>query len=494
MKISSPTIHYLFLFILCFNLYSCQSVNPPVEEPIEDIIAIENNLKLPVVFEGEEGKTINILERMAYHNVPGVSIAVIKDGQLAWVRGYGYANTETMDTIDRNTVFQAGSISKPVAALAALKLVDEGKIDLDENVNNYLKDWKVPDNRFTETEKVTLRRLLTHTAGLTVHGFPGYEHDEAIPSVVAVLDGEGNTAPIRVDTIPGSIWRYSGGGYTIMQKLVEDVSGEDFASYVQNKILSPLGMDRSTYIQPLPEAFHENASAAFDGGEARMAEGLWNNYPEKAAAGLWTTPSDLVKYCIDIQQAMAGGSSKVLSQEMVSGMLTKHKNEWGLGPALELNGDSLTFGHGGKNRGFSNLMRASAHKGEGAIIMTNGDRGTRLMREIMAGISDHYEWGWMESKKVKKVPMGVDQMKSFEGRYVFSFNGEEYPITIKLKEDHLEVFDIPEDRYNDFYPISDVDFIFPSEGHKVTFIKNGDEVVTALDYFDNGRFRFEKKD
>ncbi len=482
----------LLFFCVAFNFYSCQPSTPVVEEPLAEIEAIENNLKLPISFEGEEQNAINILDRMKYHNVPGVSIAVFRDGKLSWARGYGYANTETMDTIDVNTVFQAGSISKPVAALAALKLVDAGKIDLDTDVNTYLKEWKVPDNPFTKEEKVTLRRLLTHTAGLTVHGFPGYEHDEEIPSVAAVLDGEGNTDAVRVDTFPGSIWRYSGGGYTVMQQMVEDVSGEDFATFVQEEVLTPLGMDHSTYVQPLPESFHDNASAAFDGGEAVMAEGLWNNYPEKAAAGLWTTPSDLVKYCIDIQSAMKGGTSEVLSNEMVESMLTKHKNDWGLGPALELNGDSLTFGHGGKNRGFSNLMRAFAHYGDGAIVMTNGDRGTRLMREIMAGISDYYDWDWFNIREVKKVPMGKDQMATFEGRYVFSMNGEEYPLELQIKDNHLAVNDIPEKRVNSFYPISDVDFVFPSEGHKITFVKNEGGEVIGLDYFDNGKYRFNK--
>jgi CubicO group peptidase (beta-lactamase class C family) len=494
MKRSHSVITIFSLLFLLFKLFGCQSGDLVKQEPVEEITAVENNLKnSTLVFEGETQESYNILDRMGFHNVPGVSIAVFRDGKLSWARGYGYANTETMDTIDENTVFQAGSISKPVAALAALKLVDEGKVDLDENVNTYLKDWKVPENSYTQEEEVTLRRLLTHTAGLTVHGFPGYEFDEEIPSVVDVLNGEGNTSPIQVDTFPGSIWRYSGGGYTIMQLLVEDVSGEDFAEFVQREVLTPLGMDRSTYVQPLPKAFHDNASAAFDGREAVMAEGLWNNYPEKAAAGLWTTPSDLVKYCIDIQTAMSGGSSKVLSEEMVKSMLTKHQNDWGLGPALELEGDLLTFGHGGKNRGFSNLMRAFVHNGEGAIVMTNADEGRRLMGEIMVGISDYYGWDWYQLDVVKKVPMGQDQLRSFEGRYVLSSGEEGYPIELQVKENYLEVDDIPENRTYQFYPISDVDFIYSKEGHKITFVKNATGEVIALDYFDNGRFRFEKE-
>ncbi len=495
MKLYSSLSFSILFVLLVLCTYSCQNTSQPIiTEPAEDIKAIENGLKKPMAFKGEEGTTFNILDRMKATNVAGVSIAVIQDGKMAWARGYGYANTETKDTIDAETVFQAGSISKPVAALAALKLVDEGKIDLDENVNTYLKGWKIPDNEFTTTEKVTLRRLLTHTAGLTVHGFPGYNHEESIPSVIEVLDGQGNTDSIRVDTEPGSIWRYSGGGYTIMQKLVEDVSGDDFAAYVQKEILTPLGMGRSTYVQPLPESFHTNASAAFDGQEGVMAEGLWNNYPEKAAAGLWTTPSDLVKYCVDIQRAIKGGESQVLSTKMIERMLSKDKNDWGLGPSLEHEKDSMTFGHGGKNRGFSNLMTAFVHKGEGAIVMTNTDSGTRLMREIMAGISAHYGWDWFDQKVVEKIEVQAEQLKEFEGKFVLVFGDEEYPLELEAKEDHIEVFDIPENQHHKFFPVAESEFIFPDRGSKIKFNKNEEGAVVSLDYHDGrSTYTFEKK-
>jgi len=483
---------YVLLFILGQFLSSCQESGAPViSEPLEDIRAIENGLKFPVAFEGEEDRSVNILDRMASLNVPGVSIAVFQNGKIAWARGYGYANTETKDTVDAETVFQAGSISKPLAALAALKLVEQGRVDLDENINNYLKDWKVPDNRFTEAEKVTLRRLLTHTAGLTVHGFPGYTYQDTMPSVIGVLDGRGNTSEIRVDTIPGSIWRYSGGGYTVMQKLGEDVSGQDFADFLQEEVLKPLGMKRSTYAQPLPDAFHANASAAFD-EEGEMAEGLWNNYPEKAAAGLWTTPSDLVRYCIDIQNTMAGGQGKVIGAGMVKQMLSKDKNDWGLGPGLERSGDTLTFGHGGKNRGFSNLMTAFVHKGEGAIVMTNADNGRRLMGEIMAGISDHYGWDWYETKVYKKGSPSEKELKAMEGRYILRLAGNEIPVEITAKKDHLEIFDVWEDEHQLFYPAEDDQFLFPEKGIGIQILKNEKGEVMGLDYYDRGKYHFEK--
>ena len=265
---------------------------------------------------------------MEYHNIPGVSIAIVKDGKLKWAKGYGIANTNNGNEVTVNTIFQAGSISKPIAALSALKLVENGSIDLDKDVNTYLTDWRIPDSKFTKDEKVTLRRLLTHTAGMTVHGFPGYKQKDTFPSITKVLNGKGNTAAIFLDTIPGSIWRYSGGGYTVMEKLVEDISGLSLDEYMAENILQPIGMENSTYSQPLGIGLYTDVSAAYD-GEGNIIEGLWHNYPEQAAAGLWTTPTDLAIYCIEIQEILSKKKNGILSKEIIEMMLTKHKNNWG---------------------------------------------------------------------------------------------------------------------------------------------------------------------
>ena len=200
---------FLYVFVV-LAFISCQQT-PEIDQSA-NINTIENSLLKAIQVKGQEPELMNIYDRMEFHKVPGVSIAIVKDGKLAWAKGYGIANTNTGKEVDVNTMFQAGSISKPLAALAALKLVEEGKINLDEDVNSYLKDWKVEENRFTETEKISIRGLLTHTAGMTVHGFPGYQQTDTFPTIVEVLNGEGNTATIFPDTIPGSIWRYSGGG------------------------------------------------------------------------------------------------------------------------------------------------------------------------------------------------------------------------------------------------------------------------------------------
>src|SRR5215472_2715814 len=210
------------------------------------IARVEHGLLLPVVVKGEPTRAMNLTDRMAFYKVPGVSIAVIDHGRIDWARGYGFADVAAKRP---ETPFQAASISKSVAAAAALHFVEEGKIDLDSNVNDYLKSWKVPDNNFTQDQKVTLRRLLSHSAGLTVHGFPGYETSAPVPTLVQVLDGEkpANTEPIRVDTVPGTNWRYSGGGYTVMQQMLVDVLGEPFPEIMQKTVLGEFEMKDSAY-------------------------------------------------------------------------------------------------------------------------------------------------------------------------------------------------------------------------------------------------------
>jgi CubicO group peptidase (beta-lactamase class C family) len=217
------------------------------------IARIENGLRYAVAIRGRAPVQMRLDERMRVHKVPGVSIAVIDSFRIVWARGYGVREAGGTDSVTTETLFQAASISKPVAALAALRLVQEGVLDLDEDVNRKLKSWKIPDSRFTTTQPVTLRRMLSHSAGLTVHGFRGYASTEPVPTVLQIVNGEppANSRAIRVDTFPGARWRYSGGGYTVMQQLLVDVSGKPFPELMRTQVLDPLGMKHSTYEQPL---------------------------------------------------------------------------------------------------------------------------------------------------------------------------------------------------------------------------------------------------
>lgn len=480
---------YLLLLISVTLFTSCKT-EPEADNSVE-INAIENGLLKGIQVKGSKPETFNILDRMKVHNVPGASIAVIKNGEIAWAKGYGIANTENGSEVNTNTLFQAGSISKPIAALAALKLVDEGKLNLDEDVATYLKSWQLPESKFTETEKVTLRRLLTHTAGMTVHGFPGYAETDSFPSINTVLDGKGNTPKIFVDTIPGSIWRYSGGGYTVMEKVVEDISGIPLEDYMAKNILPALNMNNSTYSQPLPENLHANASAAYH-SDGNIVPGLWHNYPEQAAAGLWTTPTDLANYFIEIHNIYTDKSKGLLSKEMVTKMLTKDKNDWGLGPALRWEKDSLIFGHGGKNEGFTNNMFAFAEKGNGVIIMTSADNGGRLIGEIERSISNYYNWGTNNAREVEIIEMTNDELEKYAGKYMLDFQVPDigdYFIDVTITNGKIHVMDPNNSDENLLTPQKDLNFIDLDKGDRIE-IKT--DSTGAISFFWNNRFTFNK--
>lgn len=459
------------LFAVTFFFFSCQKNESEKDSLQNEITTIENGLIPPFTVKGDSIQKMNIYDRMDHYHVPGVSIAVVKDGKILWAKGYGIANTETGDSVTTETIFQAGSISKPIAALGALKLVQEGKMKLNEDINTYLQGWKVPDNKFTETEKVTLERLLTHTAGMTVHGFPGYSQTDTFPDIITVLEGKGNTPPIFVDTIPGSIWRYSGGGYIVMEKAVEDISGQPLEVFLAENVLEPIGMSHSTYGQPLPENFQDNASAAYD-GEGKLIEGLYHNYPEQAAAGLWTTPSDLAKYYLEIQAIRAGKTDGVLSKEIVDQMLTERKNHWGLGPALGERDGKVVFAHGGKNAGFSNDMMGYADQGDAIIIMTSADGGVRLMAEIMRGISDFYQMNLRKPNEVELADLSTEQLENLAGNYQLNrpLDGiQEYVVEVSVRGNKIFVHDPNNGDENLLSPTSETDFVDLTSGDRVKF-------------------------
>lgn len=477
------------LLITIALTFSCKT--EPNQYVTTHINAIENGLLKPIQVKGQAPETFNILDRMKHHNVPGASIAIVINGKIQWAKGYGIANTQNGQTVNNNTLFQAGSISKPIAALSALKLVEEGKLDLDENINTYLKGWKIPQSKFLKDEKVTLRRLLTHTSGMTVHGFPGYTQKDSFPSIETVLKGKGNTSAIFVDTIPGSIWRYSGGGYTVMEKVVEDVSELALEDYMFKNILTPMEMSNSVYDQPLLKSMQSNASAAYY-GDGKIIEGLWHNYPEQAAAGLWTTPTDLAKYCIEIQNILTNNKEGVLSKAMVEQMLIKDKNDWGLGPSLRNEKDSLMFGHGGKNAGFTNDMLASAYHGNAIIVMTNADNGGKLIDEILRAASKHYDWKTHDTREVEIVEMNNEELTKFKGKYKLDFQVPDigdYFINITVQDGKLHVMDPNNNDTNLLSPQKDSKFIDLDKGDSVVF--NSDE-NNNIGLLWSGRFQFDK--
>lgn len=456
----------LITFTIFTSLYSF------TQDPL-NISWIENNLMNKIQIDDETSKTYTILEKMEAYNIPGISIAIAKEGKLVYAKGFGIANSTAKTNVNAKTLFQAASISKPITALAILKLVEQGKVDLDTDVNKYLKPWKVEKNDYTVVEKVTLRRLLTHTAGITVHGFPGYSSRDEIPTTIEILEGQGNTPVITVDTIPGSIWRYSGGGYTIIQQIIKDVSGQELSQFMADHIFPVLGMKDSFFATSLENSNHKNISCAYD-SKGKLYKGNWYNYPEHAAAGLWTTPSDLIKYCLHIQ-ANYKESNGILPSNLIQEMLTPHDNNWGLGPALININDELLFGHSGKNVGFTNNMYAFIEKGDAIVVLTNGDNGNRIIEDIVRATSNFYNWNLSNYSKVQPIEVSNNSLQKLTGKYSYTMNNREYFIKVKLKNNQLILFDPNMDDPLYLTPIAPWAFVSIKSGVYIDFTLDQNE-------------------
>ena len=412
MKLKLAMILFVLL-VLCFITEPGRAVKKRLaastpQQAEERIRRVENGL-IPLDQNRQPGQPAKLAERMRFYKVPGVSVAVIHRGELEWARGYGVLEAGNPEPVTTGTLFQACSISKPVTAVGVLALVQQKKLALDEDVSQKLKTWKVPENQFTKEKRVTLRGLLSHTAGVTVSGFTGYATDEPVPTLLQILDGvkPANSQPIRVDSTPGSQWRYSGGGFMVVQQLLIDVAGERFPELMRRIVLQKMGMKDSTFAQPLPGRLAARAARGHrETGE--KIKGNWHIYPEMAAGGLWTTPSDLARLVIELQRSKAGKSEKVLSMlstnEMFSGQMKEFPvakvserygrpiSNQGLGFRLEGNGAAARFSHHGGNEGYRCFIVAYVNSGEGAIVMTNSDNAFELIQEIVRSIAKEYGW------------------------------------------------------------------------------------------------------
>ncbi len=439
---------------------------------------IEKGLLPGIIIKGRPLPAKPLAERMAALKVPGVSVAVIEDDQIAWARGFGVLEAGSPSPVTEKTLFQAASISKSIAAMGALRLVEQGKLLLDEDVNARLKSWKVPENAFTRTEKVTLRRLLSHTAGTTVPGFGGYPAGVPLPTTIQILGGgkPANSEAVLANAVPGSLWRYSGGGFTVAQFLMEEAAGKPFPELLSELVLRPLGMADSTYEQPLPDRLRGSAATAHD-PEGKPLAGRWHTYPEMAAAGLWTTPSDLARFLLEIRKGIRGESA-ILSKEKAGLMTTAVKGGYGLGLFLQGSGQSARFGHGGSNEGFRCQMTAFLEQGRGAVIMTNGERGGWLAAELLRAIAEEYGWPSNKPEERTVIPVPAAELAALTGRYemrpgkVFTIALEGETLFIQEGEWKTELF-----------PESPTRFFELDEEHTLVFEKDaaGKSAVLVID-------------
>jgi CubicO group peptidase (beta-lactamase class C family) len=351
-------------------------------------------------------QVVDLRQRMADYKVPGVSLAFVHQDELAWAQGYGLTERGSSKPVTPETIFQAASISKLVTAMLALHLVEAGHLDLDAEANTLLRTWKIPDSKYTQPgrdgapRRVTLRGLLSHSAGVNIRGYSGYPAGRELPTLPQILNGEppASSEPVRVVQPPGKAYKYSGGGYLIAQQMIEDATGRKLADLAQEIIFDPLGMLNSTFETRLPEAYLPQAATAHRTTGAPLPV-KWHVYPEQAAASLWTTPSDLGYLLGEVLKSYKNRSNRVLSAEMTRTMLAPQANidaHWDCALAFNIvQKDGLTrIGHSGWNAGFHSILLGCLEAGQGLIWMTNGENGRKLGLEISHGLAQVVRWSW----------------------------------------------------------------------------------------------------
>jgi len=416
---------------------------------------------------------MKFLDRMKYYETPGVSIAVINNYKVEWARGYGAREVGSNEDVNAETLFQAASISKPVTAMAALRLVQQGKLSLDEDVNKKLRSWKVAENDFTRDGKVTVRGILTHTAGFEVLFYEGTSVGEPLPTALQVLSGEkpAPNAPIQVIYTPGSKNVYSGGGFLVLQQLLVDVMGKPFPQLMEELVLRPLGMKSSTFKQPLPQNLQPRAAAGSSEGEP--VKGKWLIKPNMASGGLWSTPSDIAGFVIELEKARLGKSSKVLTSETANLMLPPRESQTsvsddasvkvrGLGLGVTGESQNIRFNHGGYTTGYRCEMVGFGN-GQGVVVMTNG-KSQALLREIMRSVAKEYGWVAPEYLPRERTLITVEPhvLDAYVGNYEFPEGRNPRISVVSVKDGQLRLDGTPlrSESETRFFGVGEATYIF----------------------------------
>lgn len=478
MKKFAPAVvllHALLCCSYCIQAQTQESAYPA--EVAGQISRVENGLISWYKIQDSVSE-MKLSARMAHYKLNGVSIAVVHNYQLVWAKGYGWADAATKRPVTPETRFQAASISKSVNALGVLLLADKQQLDLHADINNYLRSWKFPYDTTSHNKKITVAHLLSHTAGLSVHGFPGYNVNDTLPTDNEILDGKrpANTAAVRSVTEPGKRYQYSGGGTTITKKIIIDVTGMAYDAYMDKYVLQPLGMQHSSYTQPPPaNTIPQLATAYSMMGEP--VKGKYHIYPEQAADGLWTTPSDLARFVIALQQILKGEKKGILSKQLADTMLTPFMNpSAALGFFIDRKGSELYFQHGGSNQGFRCQFFGSFENGNGVVVMVNSDDG-RIIPEIVNSVAIAYQWPEFYKPVVKKVVnVSADTLKTYTGQYQMNRGGD---LTIIQQGDHLYLSQYGSP-YVRLYFTSPGEFFIKETPGTATFEKNEKGIVDRL--------------
>lgn len=479
------------LFAICLLGIAIPASTAAQTTPAEYMAAIEGAQE-SAGSNGMGDKTIE--ELMEDLGVPGITVAVIKDFDVHWAKGYGVADVETGAPVDTETMFQAASISKPVTAMAVLRAVQDGLFTLDDDINDILTSWELEGGEFTRDRPVTPRSLHSHTSGLgDGFGFPGYDPSDPRPTVVQILDGHelSNVGPLFMERPPMSLEEYSGGGVTLMQLALSDARGRPFAEIMRDDVLQPIGMTRSSFEQPISAANDRNAARAHD-GEGQSRGSKWHVYPEQAAAGLWTTATDLARFAIEVQKSAVGESNRVLSRTTVQEMLSPvGVGGFAVGFAIAEMGEGWYFSHGGSNWGFVCTMLAHKVKGYGLVIMSNADGAGAVISEISRRIQIAYEWdsiadpaprGYAPPVERTEVEVAEEVLETYVGEYELA---PTFSITVTLEDGALFAQATGQSKLAIFAE-SDTKFFLRVVDAQISFTKDDSGAVTGMILHQNG--------
>ena len=493
-------------FHMLIALFTCFALTAAARQDDDALQSQIRNVEtgLPPVVNGGRTLRFSLQEWMQALGVPGVSIAVIDHYKIAWAKGYGVlGENDPNEPVTAHTLFQAASITKPVTALALLHYVELGSFDLDADINEYLRSWKLPES--SGVKKVTLRDLLAHSAGITPGGFAGYQRGAPLPTITQILDGEppASNRPAQVVSPPGSTVSYSGLGYMMIQLALTDHLGKPFDKIVRTSVLDPIGMRESTFGPP------PRASAALGHFvTGKTIPGGWQVFPELAAAGLWSTPSDLARMAIDVATSVSGTSNHVLSAAMTRKMLTQHREEMGLGFVIRPEDPHGYFAHSGGNQGYRCHFEMLSETGQGIVVMTNSDAGRLIILLLMKSVAQVYHWPSDERQPVsaalandiveqlnrlktsrKQVHVNEHILAGYAGRYELAPG---FVFDVALVDGHLEVKLGEQPRFP-VYPESETEFFYEIVDAQITFVQNDAGKTVSLILHQNGRDQEAKR-
>lgn len=475
-------------FVLSAALLLFPGCDPAKTLTNKRIKAVENGLLKAVVFEGENPERMKLAERMSYYNVPGVSIAVIDNYRIEWAKGYGQAGANIAEEVTPGTIFQAAELSQAITAAGVLTLLNQNGLDLDTPVNEHLRTWNLPDNSLTREKKISVSHILSHCSGIISLRYEGFDNLADMPALDQILKGEkSDYPPVYVDSLPEQEPKYSEAGYAVLEKLVEDLSGQTFTEFMARTILQPLQMDASSFERPLSPILYSLAATGYT-REGSPVEGKGNYYPVAAARGLWASPSDLAQFSIDLMRAALGQSPTVMSPALAREMLSIRCGIWGFGLCIGDRGDDLHFYLKGRNNEFSCFLVAYPVRGQGAVIMTNSDNGEYLIDEICRALSDAYQWPHYipEIKKYFRLDPSIYQL--YEGTYEVT---PEYRLMVSYEDYYLLIQ--PTGQIATKFFVENTTTFFSTDPYiQIRFVRDNEGNVTGL-VLRQGDFKREAK-